>query len=317
MELVYNSSLTKSLNPASCDYCKTSRIKCDRHQPCQTCVRKSRDCTYNILKASKGSKRKRTSSLAQSEPSDVTTPSTTWTAVSEPVSQAVLMESSAQSAQDDIFASLSQQTELFQWPEDSTFDVFDYGNLWAPEYNIDNLMPDYLHFGHPASDGGTPKTHVNVMLVEKLLNLYVQQIHPSIPLLRPSLICDGLATRNLTEDRHFGALVSAICAFISLQAPKPHQSREKGKEFLKEATRLFTDDHLGENPTMETALASLLIFGALWSLGSENAAWLRLQETLNLAKLLRLEHLANQEPKSVPQWLDKMYLLWGLMVIER
>lgn len=315
MELVYNSTLSKPLKSASCDQCKTARTKCDRHQPCQTCVRKARDCTYNIVKVSKDLKRRRTLSVEQSVLSDATS-TVAWSEL--PGEQAAVESLQSEQYQNqDVFASLAQQTDLFQWPEDSTFDVFDYGNIWAPEYNIDDSMPDNLHFGHPASDGGTPEIQINVSMVEQLLNLYVQQIHPSIPLCRPSLIYDGLATRDLAKDRHFGALISAICAFISLQAPEPHRSRERGKDFLKEATRLFSDDHLGEDPTFETALASLLIFGALWSLGSENAAWLRLQETLNLVKLLRLEEIADQEPMSVPRWLDKMYLLLGLLVVER
>ena len=142
-------------------------------------------------------------------------------------------------------------------------------------------------------------------------------MHPSMPVCLPSLLSRGLNTARYTRDRDFAAYLLATCAFMSLQAPTPYRSLDSAKLFLSEAVRLYNVESMGETPTIEIALACFMIFGSLWTLGSVNAAWMRLQETINWTNLLQLHRLDSTEPSQDLLWPNKVHFVLGLTVTER
>lgn len=216
------------------------------------------------------------------------------------------------SLQPDVYEQ-EARSGLYEWPDDQIIDIFDHADLW--QFDIDMVVQDHLSSEKAELEVIWPAS-VSAHVVDELINLYINQAHPSMPVCTPKMLLDGLTTSRHHTDRHFAAFVLATCAFMSLQAQSEARSARLADMFLSEATRLYSIDNLGENSTIDTALACFHLFGALWTMGRDNAAWLRLQETINLARLLRIDELGTQDVYS-EEWQSKVYLSLGLVVVER
>ena len=193
--------------------------------------------------------------------------------------------------------------------------VFDYGDLWRAADFSYNLGSEFDLFNETVTGESFWPASVNMDLIERLLETYISQINPSMPVVRPAVLRTGLSTGRHLRERDFAACLLAVCAFVSLQSHAATRSAPLAKQFLTKAVSLYNTVNLGESPSIETALACFLIFGSLWTLGLDNAAWLRLQEAINLARLLKVDQLHLLEQDNY--WQSKMQLYLGLIVVER
>jgi hypothetical protein len=213
--------------------------------------------------------------------------------------------------------------------DDIVIPALDCGILWQ-EMTLD---VDWSSWDIPSqvvpSELGTSNIHSSVItlqcqdwVLEKIIRQYVRQIHPSTPFFSESFVLDGFACGRHNTSREFGAMVLALCAFTLTQFHgSSHSICNEGiptpTEFLNEATRLHSVSNLGEEPTIEALLADIFMFGSLWSTKRQSAAWLRLQEALNLARLLHLPNLEKNNSLDSGDWENRARAYLGLVVIER
>lgn len=152
--------------------------------------------------------------------------------------------------------------------------------------------------------------------INRTISRYLYQIHPSMPFFSASFLLDGLKLYRHQHDPAFAAMVIAICAFTHAHS----QDADMGPSAtgsIALSLRLHQDTDLGESPTVEDLLTSMFISGVLWRTGKEAAAWLRLQEAINLARLLHLPDLEHDNTLDVKTWDNRARIYLGLGVIDR
>lgn len=317
-EIVFDASLDSVLQDRACNKCREHKLKCDRRVPCGTCQRKTIACIYDNTSAS--SRKKRRIDNYNNEVSAITEEASVAIAPPQLEEQQVSnFDDSQQLSPTQQFSAIPhtnyEPNSLYQWTGDQVIDVFDYADLWHDNDISCNIDLGFGLFKESAPNEAFWPAGINMELVERLVLTYIGQINPSMPVLRPQFLLDGLSTGRFLRARDFAACLLAVCAFICLQSHAATRSAALAKQFLTEAISLYNTASLGENPSVETVLACFLIFGSLWTLGSDNAAWLRLQEVINLARILKIDQL--RDPGQDEDWQSKMQVYLGLVVVER
>lgn len=152
--------------------------------------------------------------------------------------------------------------------------------------------------------------------INNTVSRYLYQIHPSMPFFSASFLLDGLKSFRHRTDQEFAAMIIALCAFTYAHS-RDANVRLSAADFISQALRMHQGPDLGELPTVESLLTSMFISGALWRVGKNSAAWLRLQETINLARLLHLHNLEHDSTNDLKFWDNKARIYLGLSVIDR
>jgi hypothetical protein len=131
----------------------------------------------------------------------------------------------------------------------------------------------------------------------QLIILFLEQLHPSMPVFKRSYLLDNIRSRRNLHDRSFNALVHAISALVIFQILQNSSGRqhspfkvEQAEDLLAEAVRLHSYTDFGEAPVLEHVLTSIFLFGCQFCRGNHNAARYRLHEAVTLAEIMELDN---------------------------
>lgn len=215
---------------------------------------------------------------------------------------------------------------------DLSMAAVDWG-LWWPGGSMDLGcdLPDLLFQDEATqSPGGDPDRYplsfvVDEEILQKAINMYLTNIHPTRPFFRASLIQDGMACKKYRFHHGFASMVLAVGAFTLLHYhPRELSTSNNGislsTEMMSEAIRLHSTSMLGQVPTFEALQTSIYIFAVLWNLKQESAAWLRLHEAIGLFRLycpLNIEEEGPPGALGATDWSDKARVYLELVVLER
>ncbi|KAL5331389.1 hypothetical protein ACEPPN_000919 [Leptodophora sp. 'Broadleaf-Isolate-01'] len=156
----------------------------------------------------------------------------------------------------------------------------------------------------------------------KISDLYLRQIHPSIPFFKTADVLDGIKELRYRSDRNFGLMVLALCTSTLLQPQEPNLSLLSGdvltaSNFLEETLALRRCKDIDENPTLDSLLTDIYLFVCFDILGQKNAAWMKLQEAITASEVLELANsdvLYVSDPK---EWEKRNRLYLCLVIAER
>ncbi|KAL7424686.1 hypothetical protein Q5752_000370 [Cryptotrichosporon argae] len=157
-------------------------------------------------------------------------------------------------------------------------------------------------------------------LVRPQLACFFARVYPMIPVLSAADV-HGLLAAPLT--RASAALVLAMVALSLIHPLEPAELAARparlaqARAVLDEVCRLRAHWDFGERPTLEHALTSFLMFGALFEMGLATAARLRLVEAVAIGRAMRLgdaDAYRGLEPSEAGR---RMRMYWVLAVTER
>lgn len=228
--------------------------------------------------------------------------------------------------------------------------VFSAGAVSRPELRADRTVasPDMseiafpsLPFDSPPDSGNTfgaiPRhdraalaeaedvwpQNVNEETLLPWIDVYFKRIHPTIPILNRTNIYRDMLLRKHRVDAQFGAMLLALCSFAMIQPVQDHERASissratQARKLLDECVKMRTTAEFGENPSIETTLASFFLFACLFGCTYHGAARHRLREAVDLAHSLGL-HMPQKyeglDGEMREQWL-RTYLV--LSVTER
>ncbi|EPQ30683.1 uncharacterized protein PFL1_01584 [Pseudozyma flocculosa PF-1] len=153
--------------------------------------------------------------------------------------------------------------------------------------------------------------------------LFFERLQSIMPVFTRAWIFSKLDQNEHHVDPQFGSMLIAMSAFALIQpveASDPvaiHARKRRVRKLLQEAVRMRTSAFFGENPSLEATMTSFFIFGTLFGLGEENAAWFRLREAVTLGHLLRLHEPAAYESLDKAEQERRLRAYWLLAITER
>jgi hypothetical protein len=206
---------------------------------------------------------------------------------------------------------------------DSAMAAIDWSLWWSGpstglEWNSHDLLSQNATQTPRGDRGqGTLSLVVDDAILQKLISVYLDHIHPSRPFLRASVIQDGMACQKYRVLPEFASMVLAIGALALLWTSTDSSSVSSSAEMISEAIRLHNTIVLGEAPSQETLQTSIYIFATLWRMKHENAAWLKLQEAIGLLRILCPSNLEKEDASSTCDWEDRARVYLELVVLER
>ena len=122
-------------------------------------------------------------------------------------------------------------------------------------------------------------------------------------------------------------LITSLCAFMLIQpgimlktmdAPNTLVTNPKlGTLLMEEAVRVRKSYDYVENPTINTCITSLLLFGSCFGLNKHNPGWLHLREATALAQVLGMQDESTYSFDTCVETARKRRLFWLLFVTER
>jgi hypothetical protein len=130
--------------------------------------------------------------------------------------------------------------------------------------------------------------------------------------------------RRHHTDKDFAALLLALCS-LAVVGPVYQQERASmparlrlAKDMLASAATLRTSYDFGEQSDLETATAtSFFMFAALFAMGLQKAAWLRLREAVECGRLLGLHRPETYAHYAASEKGRRLRLFLVLSVTER
>jgi hypothetical protein len=156
----------------------------------------------------------------------------------------------------------------------------------------------------------------------KISDLYLRQIHPSIPFFKTADVLDGIKELRYRSDRNFGLMVLAMCTSTLLQPQQPNRSLLSGdvltsSNFLEETLALRRCKDIDENPTLDSLLTDIYLFICFDILGQKNAAWMKLQEAITASEILELANSDVLYVSDSKEWEKRNRLYLCLVIAER
>jgi hypothetical protein len=193
--------------------------------------------------------------------------------------------------------------------------------LSSAQTSMDNAVPDDSNFRTGHLRGFWPE-NIQDSLLASIVNLYLRQFHPSIPIFRAFDLTSRMANGQYRTDRQFGAMILALCTFTLLQPQQPNSSllaevSLTTADFLREANYLHSANSIGQDPTLDTILTNLYLFVSLDLLRQKNAARLRLQEAITISDILGLHDPGISDKYDTDEWEKRTRIYLFLTVVER
>ncbi|TKY85981.1 hypothetical protein EX895_004806 [Sporisorium graminicola] len=153
--------------------------------------------------------------------------------------------------------------------------------------------------------------------------IFFERLQSIMPVFTRAWIFGKIDRGEHRADPQLGAMLIALSAFALCQPvdssdPVDGSSRKrKVRRLLEESVKMRNSAFLGSHPSLEAIMASFFIFGTLFGLGEENAAWFRLREAVTLGYLLRIHETSSYEhlDKDEQERRLRAYLL--LAITER
>lgn len=153
--------------------------------------------------------------------------------------------------------------------------------------------------------------------------IFFERLQSIMPVFTRAWIFGKIDRGEHRTDAQLGSMLIALSAFALCQPvdsadPVDSSSRKRRvRRLLEESVRMRSSALLGSHPSLEAIMASFFIFGTLFGLGEENAAWFRLREAVTLGYLLRIHETSSYEhlEKDEQERRLRAYLL--LAITER
>ena len=153
--------------------------------------------------------------------------------------------------------------------------------------------------------------------------IFFERLQSIMPVFTRAWIFGKIDRGEHRTDPQLGAMLIALSAFALCQPvdsadPVDSSSRKRRvRRLLEESVKMRNSALLGSHPSLEAIMASFFIFGTLFGLGEENAAWFRLREAVTLGYLLRIHETSSYEhlDKDEQERRLRAYLL--LAITER
>lgn len=153
--------------------------------------------------------------------------------------------------------------------------------------------------------------------------VFFERLQSIMPVFTRAWVFDKIDRGEHRTDPQLGAMLIALSAFALCQPvdstdPVDSSSRKrKVRRLLEESVKMRNSALLGSHPSLEAIMCSFFIFGTLFGLGEENAAWFRLREAVTLGYLLRIHETSSYEnlDKDEQERRLRAYLL--LAITER
>uniref|UniRef100_V5EUW3 C6 transcription factor n=1 Tax=Kalmanozyma brasiliensis (strain GHG001) TaxID=1365824 RepID=V5EUW3_KALBG len=153
--------------------------------------------------------------------------------------------------------------------------------------------------------------------------IFFERLQSIMPVFTRAWIFGKIDRGEHRTDPQLGAMLIALSAFALCQPvdsadPVDSSSRKRRiRRLLEESVKMRNSALLGSHPSLEAIMASFFIFGTLFGLGEENAAWFRLREAVTLGHLLRIHETSSYEhlDKDEQERRLRAYLL--LAITER
>lgn len=213
-----------------------------------------------------------------------------------------------------------------------------YGNSYDPYGNgrqtfLDVLGQNSQMFGGPSSTPGSvtnseadsinePHPLSDSVLIPSIA-IFFERLQSIMPVFTRAWIFGKIDRGEHRTDPQLGAMLIALSAFALCQPvdstdPVDSSSRKRRvRRLLEESVKMRNSALLGSHPSLEAIMTSFFIFGTLFGLGEENAAWFRLREAVTLGYLLRIHETSSYEhlDKDEQERRLRAYLL--LAITER
>ncbi|KAJ9478882.1 C6 transcription factor [Pseudozyma hubeiensis] len=153
--------------------------------------------------------------------------------------------------------------------------------------------------------------------------IFFERLQSIMPVFTRAWVFGKIDRGEHRTDPQLGAMLIALSAFALCQPvdsadPVDSSSRKRRvRRLLEESVKMRNSALLGNHPSLEAIMASFFIFGTLFGLGEENAAWFRLREAVTLGYLLRIHETSSYEhlDKDEQERRLRAYLL--LAITER
>ncbi|KAH8548448.1 hypothetical protein BGW37DRAFT_182570 [Umbelopsis sp. PMI_123] len=157
-----------------------------------------------------------------------------------------------------------------------------------------------------------------------LLALYFDRMHPIIPIFKRSWLFSRLDKSHHITDVQFGALLIAMSAAALLQPVQigkkyqvKNSNTKRALQLLEECHRMHASSKLGDNASLDAIMTSFYMFIILSSTGSDDAAWLRLSESVTLGHIMKLHDMSAYENVDEDERERRLRVYWLLTITER
>lgn len=157
-----------------------------------------------------------------------------------------------------------------------------------------------------------------------LLALYFERMHPIIPIFKRSWLFSRLDKSQHLTDIQFGALLIAMSAAALLQPVLignryciKKSNTKRAMQLLEESHRMHSSTKLGNNASIDAIMTSFYMFVILSSTGNDDAAWLRLSESVILAHIMKLHDSSAYENVDEDEREMRLRVYWLLTITER
>ena len=162
----------------------------------------------------------------------------------------------------------------------------------SPDFQLHDILASQQ--GHEQIDNIWP-SYINESSLIPWIDVYFDRLHPTLPVLNRSTLFTRILSQEHRQNPQFAAMLLSLCAFALTQPidiserPTSSPRADQARMMMNQATRMRSCSDFGEHPTLEAILTSFFLFGCLFGSNQHNAAWLRLQEAVNLAVTLGLD----------------------------
>ncbi|KAK5044918.1 hypothetical protein LTR84_010290 [Exophiala bonariae] len=125
------------------------------------------------------------------------------------------------------------------------------------------------------------------------INIFFDRLYPTLPIVNRFALYRDIVGRRQSRDPDFAAMVLSLSALALIQPVlrEEHESMPSrtalATKMLQAAIKLRTHT-FGENLSVVSVVSSFFMFAALFGLGNQNAAWLRLREAVECGKMIGL-----------------------------
>ena len=216
----------------------------------------------------------------------------------------------------------------------NSYDAYGNGGSQARQTFLDVLgQNSQLHGGHSSTPGSATQSENDFAANEPhplsdsvlipSIAIFFERLQSIMPVFTRAWIFGKIDRGEHRTDPQLGAMLIALSAFALCQPvdsadPVDSSSRKRRvRRLLEESVKMRNSAFLGSHPSLEAIMASFFIFGTLFGLGEENAAWFRLREAVTLGYLLRIHETSSYEnlDKDEQERRLRAYLL--LAITER
>lgn len=217
-----------------------------------------------------------------------------------------------------------------------------FGNAYDPHSNggshaktfLDVLGQNSQMLGGPSSTPGSV-THSEADLASNephplsdsvlipSIAIFFERLQSIMPVFTRAWIFGKIDRGEHRTDPQLGGMLIALSAFALTQPvdsadPVDSSSRKRRvRRLLEESVKMRNSALLGSQPSLEAVMASFFIFGTLFGLGEENAAWFRLREAVTLGYLLRIHETSSYEHLEKDEQERRLRAYLMLAITER